>query len=180
MIRAFLKQRRDAVALLALALVACSTDGSLTGPEPVQQSVAASVQSSGPTLLSCPTEFSTSVSRRIGPKGGMLNLAGTKLRVPAGAVPVETEFVLTIPASPYLELDISAVGHEHYRFAAPVEVTVNYARCRGTEVELAPLSAWHIDLETRDFLENMGGLESKAGKKITFETSHLSGYAIAW
>jgi hypothetical protein len=178
--RALNRVRRGAAVWLTLAVTACATDATLTGPEPTVQSSVASLQDVGPTLLSCPTNTTTTASRRIGPAGGVLTLAGTKLRVPAGAVAAETEFVITIPASPYLELDISATGHEHYRFASPVTVTVNYARCKSKQAEIEALSAWHIDASTRDFLEDMGGIESKAGRKITFDTDHLSGYAIAW
>lgn len=180
MIRALQQVRRAAVAALALALVACSADESLTGPEPTLQSSVAALQDASPSLLYCPTRDSRSVARRIGPDGGALTLAGTRLIVPAGAVPTETEFVLTIPASDYLELDIVAGGHEHYQFAKPVTIRVNYAHCRSDTADMEALTAWHIDPSSGSFLENMDGLDDKRGRKVTFETDHLSKYAIAW
>lgn len=179
MIRALQQARRCAVAALAFALGACSADASLTGPEPVLQSSVAAVQDAGPSLLVCPSLESRSASKRIGPEGGSLTVAGTKLLVPAGAVPTETNFVLTIPASRYLELDIAADGQEHYEFAKPVTIRVNYAHCRSETAEVEALSAWHVDPSHR-FLENMYGLDDKSGRKLTFETDHLSKYAIAW
>ena len=179
MIRALQQARRCAVAALALALVACSADGSLTGPEPVVQSSVAALQETGPSLLVCPSLESRSASKRIGPRGGSVTVAGTRLEVPAGAVRAETDFVLTIPASRYLELDIVAGGQQHYEFAKPVTIRVNYAHCRSDAADLEALSAWHVD-PAHGFLENMHGLDDKRGRKLTFETDHLSKYAIAW
>ena len=179
MIRALQQARRCAVAAIALALVACSADGSLTGPEPVVYSSVAALQDVGPALLVCPSLQSRSASKRIGPRGGSVTVAGTRLVVPAGAVRAETNFVLTIPASQYLELDIVAGGQEHYEFAKPVTITVNYAHCRSDTADVEALSAWHVD-PARSFLEEMPGLDDKRGRKLTFETDHLSKYAIAW
>lgn len=179
MIRALQQARRCAVAALALALVACSADGSLTGPELVVHSSVAAPQDDGPALLVCPSLESRSVSKIIGPRGGSITVAGTRLVVPAGAVRAETNFELTIPASQYLELDIVAGGREHYEFSRPVTIRVNYAHCRSETAEVEALSAWHVD-PSRVFLEEMPGLDDKRGKKLTFETDHLSKYAIAW
>ena len=180
MIRALKQVRRVAVSALALALVACSADESLTGPEPLAQASVAALQDASPSLLYCPTRDSRSVARTIGPNGGQLTLAGTKLIIPAGAVPVATNFVLTIPASDYLELDIVAGDRQHYEFAKPVTIRVNYAHCRSDTADVEALSAWHIDPSTGSLLENMGGFDNKHGRKVTFETDHLSKYAIAW
>lgn len=179
MIRALQQARRCAVAAIALALVACSADGSLTGPEPVVNSSVAPLQDVGPALLVCPSLESRSASKRIGPRGGSVTVAGTRLVVPAGAVLAETDFVLTIPASQYLELDIVAGGEEHYEFAKPVTIRVNYAHCQSETADVEALSAWHVD-PVHTFLEEMPGLDDKQGKKLTFETDHLSKYAIAW
>jgi hypothetical protein len=168
------------VACLGLAVAACSGDSPLTAPEASMQASVASFEPAGPIRLHCPSSESRSVSRRIGPRGGTLTLAGTRLVVPRGAVPVETEFVLTLPASDWLELDIAAGDAEHYTFARPVEITVNYARCRTAAADTEALSAWYVDGATGDFLRDMGALDIKAGKKISFETDHLSKYAIAW
>lgn len=176
-----LKQvRLGAAAALALVLAACSGDGFATAPEPIVQSSVIAAADAGPTLLSCPNLRGKSVSRRIGPTGGALTIAGTKMIVPAGAVRAETEFVMSIPASEYLEIDIVADGREHFEFERPVTIRVNYAHCRSDEADLASLSAWHVDDATRDFLQGMESVDDKRGRKVTFETDHLSRYAIAW
>ena len=46
-------------------------------------------------------------------------------------------------------------------------------------VDAAPLTVWYIDSETKAPLENMGGVDEKLTRTITFVTSHLSEYAIA-
>jgi hypothetical protein len=178
--RALFQIRRGAAVWLTLAVAACSADSALTAPEASPQTSVASLEGDGPVPLYCPHEESLSVARRIGPKGGTLTLAGTKLSIPRGAVPVETEIVLTIPASDWLELDIAAGDAEHYSFARPVTITVNYARCRTQAAETEALSAWYVDETSGDFLQDMGAIDSKAEKKLSFETDHLSKYAIAW
>lgn len=180
MSRALIQIRRGAAVCLTLAFAGCSADSPLTAPE---ATLAANVSTPGadaPLPLLCPTAESLSAAKRIGPKGGTLAIAGTKLVVPRGAVPVETEFVLTIPASEWLAVEIVAGGAEHYSFARPVTISVSYARCRTGVAEHEALSAWHVDGSTGDFLEEMGGIDSKRKNQVTFETDHLSKYAIAW
>jgi hypothetical protein len=178
--RALFQIRRGAAVWLTLAIAACSADSPLTAPEYSLETSVAELQSADPVRLYCPHIESLSAAKRIGPKGGTLNLAGTKLVVPRGAVPVETEFVLTIPAGDWLELDIDAGGAEHYSFARPVTITVNYSRCGTRAAETEALSAWYVDETSGDFVQDMGAIDLKAGKKLTFETDHLSKYAIAW
>lgn len=180
MFRALLQIRRGAAVCLTLAFAGCSADSPLTAPEAALATGVSPADGSDPLPLYCPTSESRSAAKRIGPKGGTLAVAGTKVVVPRGAVPVETEFVLTIPASEWLAVDVVAGGAEHYSFARPVTITVSYARCRTAVAEQEALSAWHVDGSTGDFLQDMGGIDSKRKSQVTFETDHLSKYAIAW
>ena len=180
MSRALSQIRRGAAVCLTLAIAACSADSPLTAPESSSQASVAAPESADPVPLYCPHSESLSAAKRIGPKGGTLNLAGTKLVVPRGAVPVETEFVMTIPAGDWLELDIDAGGAEHYSFARPVTITVNYSRCATRAAETEALSAWYVDEASGALVQDMGAVDIKAGKKLSFETDHLSKYAIAW
>ena len=171
--------RRVAAVWLSLAVVACSPDSPLTAPEPTFDASVTSLES-GPTPLVCQMRRERSATMRIGPLGGSVNVGGTRMVVPAGAVAEPTDFVLTLPASSTLELDISAAGHEHFRFARPVTVTVSYAHCKSDAALAEQLSAWYVDSESGAFLQDMGAIDSKRAKALTFETDHLSGYAIAW
>jgi hypothetical protein len=61
-----------------------------------------------------------------------------------------------------------------------VSVAIDYSRCSAAEANKAPLSVWHIDSQTGQLLEPMGGVDDKSTHSITFTTGHLSGYAVAF
>ena len=86
---------------------------------------------------------------------------------------------LTVPASNYVEIDVSVQGTEHFIFELPIVVTVSYARCNSTSLGFSPISAWYFDQETGDLLEEMPSLDNKLLRTVTFTTGHLSGYILA-
>ena len=86
---------------------------------------------------------------------------------------------VTVPASKYMEVEISVAGSEHFTFELPVVVTLSYDRCTRSAADLLPMTAWYIDSETKDLLAPMGGMDDKVARTVTFTTGHLSGYAIA-
>jgi hypothetical protein len=131
------------------------------------------------TLIECPTSLTTSSGGLVGLLGGTLNAAGIKIKFPFGAVGLLTQFELVVPASQYMEISVSAVGLGHYLFGAPVTLTIDYSRCPDSVLERGPLSVYYIDENTKALLQNMGGVDDRANRKITFTTDHLSGYAIA-
>lgn len=133
----------------------------------------------GATLIECPTDVARSVTSTIGPLGGSVELDGTRITLPTGAVLLPTPITLTIPASNYMEVDIRADGAEHFQFEAPVTVAVSYARCTRSNINRNPLTVWYIDGATKTLLENMNGTDDKAARTVTFITDHLSGYGIA-
>ncbi|HKG94332.1 MAG TPA: hypothetical protein VKA84_20640 [Gemmatimonadaceae bacterium] len=169
-------------ALLGVAALAACSDASPLAPSssgaPALSQVAVSGASSD-GLLSCPSTMSFSASRVIGARGGLVKVGGATLRIPAGAVLAPTEFTVTVPASQYLEVDMRAAGQEHYTFARPVEVQLSYRRCTRKNESLA-LGAWYIDTQSKSMLEWMGGAEDRPNRTVTFETTHLSGYALAY
>lgn len=131
----------------------------------------------GAELLSaCLVEPETEVSGTVGILGGVVSGGGVTLTLPAGAVLSPTQFDIRIPESPYAEAEIRANDQDHFRFLLPVVISISYARC-GTPS--GNLTAWHIDPDSRLFLENMGGVNDVLNRRITFSTMHLSGYAIA-
>ena len=177
-IRRYLSLRALAVAFAA-SLAACADQG-ITAPDAAAPlSLATARLKSGPSLLACPGLNTQSASALIGAAGGSLSVGGQVMTVPAGAVPSPTLFTMTVPPGRYMEVDISAAGVEHYTFARPVSITVDYSRCRGQEIPLS-LAAWYIDSESKALLENMGGVDDRSGRKLTFVTDHLSGYAVAY
>ena len=167
--------KRCAASLLAAAFIAGCADGPATPFEfQPQHSV-----TTGSVLVECPSDVTRSTSGTIGPLGGSLELGGTRITIPASAVLLPTEFSLTLPASNYMEIDVRAAGTEHFSFEVPVEVVIDYSRCTRSNIDKAPLSAWHIDTETKALLENMNGEDNKTARTVTFQTDHFSGFSIA-
>jgi hypothetical protein len=86
---------------------------------------------------------------------------------------------LTVPPSKYVEIEVRVNGLPHFQFAQPVTVVLDYSRCTRSDIDRAPLSVWNIDPLTKALLEDMGGVDDKSARTVTFTTDHFSGYAIA-
>jgi hypothetical protein len=134
----------------------------------------------GPTLLQCPNYTTTSTTGLIGPLGGVLSLGEYVVSIPEGALLSTTLFQLTIPASRYMKVDVTAVGLEHFLFQKPISVTVDYSRCSLSATTGKDLEVWYVSPLLNIPLQNMGGVNDAASRKITFQTDHLSGYVIAY
>jgi hypothetical protein len=171
--------RRFALSLaciLGLAVAACEPTDPVGAPGAAAPSLTAI---SGPRLIQCPSNETTSTSGFITPLGGTLSLDGHSLEIPAGGLLHATDFTITEPASSYMEIEIDAGGAERFLFEAPVLVTISYARCSRGNIDRTPLEVWNIDPVTHELLENMGGVDDKLLRTVSFWTTHLSGYAIA-
>jgi hypothetical protein len=133
-----------------------------------------------PKLLYCPSNESQRTSAILGIDGGTLSIGGTSVTLPLGALVGETSVELSIPAGPYMEVDLTVDGGQHIAFPQPVIVTIDYSRCNRLATLLARLSVWNIDPDTKALLENMAGIDNKLTQSITFTTLHFSGFAIAY
>lgn len=133
----------------------------------------------GATLVECPSGDSFETTGDILGTGGTVALRGHSVLVPSGALLGLTQIGLAEPASKYVLIDLSANGQDHFQFLAPVTVTVSYARCSRSDILRAPLSVWLVDPATGELLQNMGGIDNKLTRTLTFQTDHFSGYAIA-
>jgi len=164
--------RRTVAAVLALGLVgAVSCEAPTIPPDQNPENF---------TLVSCPNTVARTTQAVIGPLGGTLSLAGTTIGIPSGALSVPTLITLTIPASPYMEIDVRANDLLSFVFNRPIGVRIDYSRCTDPVVNQARLSVWHIDAQSKALLENMGGTDNKTANTIDFTTGHLSNYAIAF
>jgi hypothetical protein len=132
-----------------------------------------------PRLLWCPTSETASNSGLVDALGGVVSAGGTTITIPAGALLGPTNVTVTVPASNYMEVDISVEGADHFLFELPVAVTVSYARCASFRTFFGFVKAWHIDSETKALLEAMPSVDDKVARSVTFTTGHLSGYALA-
>jgi hypothetical protein len=115
----------------------------------------------------------------IGVLGGTVGVDGSRITLPPGAVLEPTTITVTVPASKYVEIDVSANGAEHFEFLVPAAVTISYARCTRSDINAKVLSAWYIDSVLKTLLQHMGGVDNKITRTVTFTTDHLSGYSIA-
>src|SRR6266480_2861690 len=167
------------VATLLLAL-SCG-EPRATAPKPTSSET----KNPGTNLLECPTDQTADTFGTVNLLGGLVQLGATSISVPAGAVLGPTLIHLTVPASTYMEIDVSAVDvltgiPFPLQFQQPVSITIDYSRCNRNNIDSEILHVWHIDPATHELLEEMGGVvDDKLSRHITFVTGHLSGYAIA-
>lgn len=166
------------VLAIAAILAACTESSPLEPIEPVEHQDLFS-PSTRPSLVECPSTVTRSTSRTVGLFGGSLELDGTRVTIPFGAVLLPTTITLTLPASEYMEVDLTANALDHIRFPVAVTVTIDYSRCSPEATDDAPLSVWYIHDLTNRLLENLGGSDDKANRRITFTTIHFSGFSIA-
>lgn len=140
-----------------------------------------SIGSTAPKLLKCPNYTPLTGVVLVDPLlGGVLNVGGTILNVPAGAVTTPQLFVVTIPVSQYMEVDVTADGLTSFLFNTPATITIDYSRCPIEKTQDRTLKVYHINPLTKALLENMNGVDNKATRKITFNTGHLSAFGVAY
>jgi hypothetical protein len=132
-----------------------------------------------PQLIQCPTTQTASSSGLVSILGGTITAAGSAISLPAGSLLAVTLIKVTVPASTYMEVDITANDLVSFAFERPVTVTIDYSRCPTSVTAGKTLTVWHIDPQTKQLLTNMGGVNDASLRRITFTTDHLSGYAIA-
>jgi hypothetical protein len=165
-----------AVSIATLVTVAACAADSITSAE---RAASVRLALKEPSLLQCPVNATTSSTATVGPLGGSVDLGDTRIQIPAGALLSDATVTVTMPQSPFMEVDISVEGVPHFVFELPVIVTLSYARCSRNNISTSPLSVWYIDSGTKEMLEPMGGIDNKLLRTITFTTGHLSGYAVA-
>jgi hypothetical protein len=181
MYRSSLRTTRTILSFALLSLGACS-DESPTSPSPDPMlSRGSATADLAASVAICPTDESHRVRGVIGPDGGSLEVAGHRLTVPSGVLTEPTTFSLYAPAGRQVRLELSAGGAPHYRFQAPVAVTISYERCRRQRSPVPPASAWYLDETPRGVrVERMGGRDDRIERAVTFQTTHFSTYVVAY
>lgn len=168
-------RRLIAPAFGLLLLAACAEGGDPVSLAPD----AASLASSGPTLVECPVNTEESTTGTITAVGGSLTLHKHQLSLPAVAVSAPQDFRMAAPVSNYMELQVRAGNKDSFQFKRTGTITIDYSRCTRSNVDKAPLTVWQIDPETKELLEYMGGVDDKVARTVTFQTDHLSTFSIA-
>jgi hypothetical protein len=171
---------------LALAASGCSdvatrpTDGGVTPPPDTGAAPPdTTTPPASPQLIQCPTTQTATSSGLVSLLGGVITAAGTSISLPAGSLLGVTLIRVTVPASTYMEVDITANDLATFLFRSAVTVTIDYSRCPTSVTAGKTLTVWQINPQTKQLLTNMGGQNDAALRRITFTTDHLSGYAIA-
>ena len=166
---------RGTAAAFALAAVISCGEERATGLDPATTSLL-----SPRGLVECPTSQTLTTQVLVPLTGGTVSLGGTSITIPDGALTVPRLITLTIPASRYMEIEIHADELTSLLFEKPVSITIDYSRCSRANIDQAPLTVWYIEKLTKTRLEDMGGVDDKATRSITFPSGHLSNYAIAF
>ena len=166
------------IAIFAPFLLAACGENGPTAPAPVallHRSTQDRLE-----LAYCPSSETVSATRRIGPEGGTVAIAGHRIDIPAGAIPKPTRVRLVAPAGRVLRVDITAGQDEHYNFLAPARVTISYDRCPRQHRLLGSAEAWYFDPATGEPLEDMDASVDRRGRTVAFTTRHLSTYVVSY
>ena len=169
--------RRFAAVAVAAALTACSEPATApTVDEPAPNLIGTEAS---PALVECRRTFFDITWGIIGPLGGLLSLDGHSITFPQLALDRLVLVTLRTPSTRFVEVEARVNGRDHFQFAQPVTVVLDYSRCEPWEIGPEPLTVWQIDPETKAFIRDMGGIDDRANKRISFTTDHFSGYAVA-
>ena len=170
-----------AAVLLAAVLAACGDSPTDPSSARAPRRLLRGAELQAVQFISCPTEDTQlDALGVVSFWGGEIEGAETTIAVPIAAVDETTGIAVSVPASPYFEVQFSANGGDHYEFDAPVTVTVDYSRCSDSAIRShAALRVVYVDEVTKQPLEDMGGVVDSAARTITFQTGHFSSYVIA-
>jgi hypothetical protein len=168
----------DVVALAFPLLLGSCSEPAPTGVAPAGPALA--IGAATPTaLVRCALRSAASTSAIISVRGGVLAVDGASIAIPPGAVRRPTRFTMTVPASELVEVDIRAEGAEHFTFARPALVVIDYSSRGCGDLADRPLGVWYVDRATGALIEYMGGFDLRSAHAVAFTTGHLSTYAIA-
>jgi hypothetical protein len=188
--------RRFTLAALAVAFTACSEP--VTGPsveeqEPRPLIVDIDILPDPPpdeppqeppgentlALVQCaPASFGFRI-RLLGPLGGLLALDGHSLLVPLGALLNLAFVTIKEPATTNVEAEFRVNFRDHFQFAKPVTISLDYSRCDPSSIGPDPLTIVEIDPDTKQILREVGGVNDPVARRISVDVDHFSGYALA-
>lgn len=184
-----MKKGRLTFSALALSatLILVSCDSMPVAPEPAAPPPTATVQSDllgglggllgtvESLLLECRPMSSVSVSRVIGPLGGVINVGPHSLIIPPGALSRNVTITAYAPSSSNNRVKFGPHG---LQFAKSAYLTMSYSNCYGLG-SLLPKAIVYTD-GTSKILEQLLSLDNIFTKKVTGRLNHFSDYAVAW
>lgn len=111
--------------------------------------------------------------KRIGPKGGTLDVGLHTIEIPAGALAQEMDIGASVKPGASVELEFAPHG---LQFRKPVEITFDYGKCvvaDGDALDVVYVgTGWRI-------LETMPSTDKRGAHRITALTDHFSGYMVS-
>ena len=191
--------RSMAMALAALSVISCATDGPLAPeasntlpPAPtVDQSLVGDLLGGTVTLvdntltttvntvdgllnlLSCSALPDDDATQWIGPNGGTIRFGSSQLSIPRGALKSYVQI-----SAEQVSGDVNSVrfSPEGLKFAKPATLTMGYSNCSQVK---APKQIVYTD-EGLNVLEVLKSKDSSRGETVSAPVNHFSRYAVAW
>lgn len=172
--------------LLALTLGACDEPSAL-GPTDRAPEVeittpfldVVGMSAMGIVPMACRTDEPIVGTGTVTAGGGNIMAGPHRVDVPAGAVTTATEITMIVPPSEYMVIDMRANGREHFEFAAPISISLDYSECDEALLSEGDPSAWYIADGSGLPVEEMPVVEVIDGSRVTFSTDHFSVYMLA-
>lgn len=160
-------------------LAACGSRGDATAPTTLpaaeQQALLDGLLGntlSSLTLVSCQTPSYGSVTKTIGPAGGVMAVGPHTFVVPPNALSKNVAITMTAPKGSSVRVEFQPEG---LRFEAPTALTLSYKHCL-----LPPLLPRVVYVGERlNILELVPSAFSTLTRTVTGKVDHFSGYAIA-
>src|SRR5436309_506748 len=106
--------RSKAILLAVAALLLEISCGEQRATAPRDQ--ASRSEGVAPSLLECPSTETTTTSTVIGPLGGTVSVGATSITIPSGAIVLPTLIQVTVPASRFMEIDVTAADYTSFLF----------------------------------------------------------------
>jgi hypothetical protein len=127
------------------------------------------------SLYRCDSPDFGSVSKSIGPAGGVIQVGPHSLTVPAGALSRPVTITATARASKYVKVNFEPHG---LRFESRAVLRLSYAHCASSPL-LAGVVYVGGDGDLLSILELLPSLNDLSKRRVTTRVRHFSGYAIA-
>ncbi len=168
------KRIRPVVIALIGAAVAfgCDRSPTATAPNAIAPALLGNLAKTG-GLLPCKPLGYDSVSRTIGPAGGVLKISKHNLVVPAGALTTVVRITAVAPSDTVNRVELRPEG---LTFSQPARLTMYYGNCE--LISQSKQIAYTND--SLAILQYVPTIDSQTAKLVTGQLSHFSNYAIAW
>jgi hypothetical protein len=127
------------------------------------------------SLFSCDSPDFGSVSKAIGPAGGVIQVGPHSLTIPRGALSKTVTITATARAGKHVKVDFAPHG---LRFSSRATLKLSYAHCNRRPL-VAKVVYVDDDGGLLQILELLPALLDLSGDRVTTRIRHFSGYAIA-